>query len=271
MAKNDQVFMQCPTEDEGLPVSTFKIKEVIAFPLHYHSVLEWVYVYEGTMEIEVNHQKYHLFAGDFISIGSHHIHSFDSKKQQVKYRLIHMDLSAVRTFGLIPYFLTRTIKLKDDGSILNLLNKIDHHFVATNSETAIGLVSKGYELLEIITEQYEFTEDIDQKEIIKEQMFIKKMNAYVYEHFDQGLTLDQVSHAVGYSSHYFSRKFSDYMGMSFKRYLLILQVGRAKDILQTTEAKITTIAYDSGFKSMVSFNRAFKEIVGMTPSQFRSK
>ena len=37
------------------------------------------------------------------------------------------------------------------------------------------------------------------------------------------------------------------------------------------EYKIVAIGYEAGFKSKTSFNRAFKNLVGVTPSEYRKK
>lgn len=265
---SERIFRQHPHEAFDLPVSTFKIKECLEFPLHYHSALEWVYVYEGQLNIEVNHQAFELKQGDFMSIGSHHIHNFSSAGQKVTYRLIHMDVSNIQFYGDVPYLLAKTVLYDDDKPIHKVIEAIDHDFEGDSDETGIGLLRYGYELLEILVKRTA-TMAAPDEDIKKVRDFIAKVNAHIYEHYSEGLTLTQVSKAVGYSSHYLSRKFQDYMGMNFKKYLLMFQVSRAREALAHTDRKVSDVAFDCGFKSMVSFNRVFKEVTGMTPTEFR--
>jgi AraC-like DNA-binding protein len=59
--------------------------------------------------------------------------------------------------------------------------------------------------------------------------------------------------------------------MPFKDYLLQIRVGYACKILTEASQNISGIAYDSGFGNISNFNRQFKKIKGITPSQFQDQ
>ncbi|MDB5490506.1 MAG: bacterial regulatory helix-turn-helix s, AraC family protein [Micavibrio sp.] len=74
---------------------------------------------------------------------------------------------------------------------------------------------------------------------------------------------------VGVSESVISRVINRHFGKSLPQLLNELRVADAKRLLLETEASIKTVAEEVGFNSIASFNRAFKEIEGHSPGQFR--
>lgn len=93
---------------------------------------------------------------------------------------------------------------------------------------------------------------------------------YVRAHCHQPITLEQASAAAGYSSTYFSRKFSRTFGMSFPDFLLDARLLRAKRLLAATRLSIKQIALESGFSQSSYFSSCFRRREGMSPLEFRS-
>jgi AraC-like DNA-binding protein len=94
------------------------------------------------------------------------------------------------------------------------------------------------------------------------------------------MTYEKVYHEPGYARSDLARELgvaetvvSKIINLHFKRSLPQMlneyRVEDAKRLLQETDAEIGVIAKESGFNSVASFNRAFKEITGEAPSQFR--
>jgi AraC-like DNA-binding protein len=66
-----------------------------------------------------------------------------------------------------------------------------------------------------------------------------------------------------------SRIISAHFGKSFPQLLNEKRVGDAKRMLAETDTPIKVIAADAGFNSLASFNRVFRDMAGLTPSDFR--
>lgn len=94
---------------------------------------------------------------------------------------------------------------------------------------------------------------------------------YITNHAKEDLTLRQVASTLGYSYHHLSHIFSDYLGMSFPQFLNSTRINASLTQLRDTNNSITAIAYDHGYCSVRSYNRNFKEIMGLTPSQYRAR
>lgn len=99
-----------------------------------------------------------------------------------------------------------------------------------------------------------------------------KVNAacrYISENCDKDLTLDSIADQVGFSSCYFSRVFKQTIQCNFVEYLTLQRLKRAQNLLADSDAAITTIAMESGFKSISTFNRVFQKYKGCSPSEFK--
>lgn len=75
----------------------------------------------------------------------------------------------------------------------------------------------------------------------------------------------------GVSEAHFARSFKDAFGVPPHRYLLTRRIERAKALLRDTDLAITEIAFQTGWDSLGSFGRTFRDITGESPSALRSR
>ena len=92
---------------------------------------------------------------------------------------------------------------------------------------------------------------------------------FIELHQGEPLSLGRVAHAANISRHYFCKMFKKATGMNFIDYLSRVRVERSKTFLLNPNSRISEAAFASGFQSMTNFNRAFRRIVGRSPTQFR--
>lgn len=98
---------------------------------------------------------------------------------------------------------------------------------------------------------------------------ITKAKAIVKANLDDDLSLGRVAEAVNVSAGYFSELFHKIAGMTFTDYVARVRVEKVKSMLANPRLQITAIAYDTGFKSLSQFNRVFKRVCGVSPSDYR--
>ncbi len=95
---------------------------------------------------------------------------------------------------------------------------------------------------------------------------------YTLNHFDRNISLDQVSGIANMTPNAFCRYFKQRTNKTYINFLLDIRVGNACKLLtKKTDLSIAEISYTSGFNNLTNFNRKFKSIKGMTPSEFRKK
>lgn len=85
------------------------------------------------------------------------------------------------------------------------------------------------------------------------------------------VNLGVVAAHVGMSSAAFSRYFTEKIGIPFTGVLRILRIERALVELERMESTIESVACSNGYHSGPAFTRAFKDVVGETPSEYRRR
>mgnify|MGYP000311289398 CR=1 FL=1 len=84
-----------------------------------------------------------------------------------------------------------------------------------------------------------------------------------------GLSRKTLANDLGVNENTLSKVINWKFGKSFRELTNEYRIDEAKTLLINSKLPITTIAYDTGFKSITSFNRVFKEAVGKSASEFR--
>lgn len=85
------------------------------------------------------------------------------------------------------------------------------------------------------------------------------------------VSLGYVAREVGISKYRLSHRFTQVMGLSFREYLLMVRLERAKELLATGLASITEVAQAVGFSDLPRFDKLFKRYTHLTPSGYRSR
>lgn len=84
-------------------------------------------------------------------------------------------------------------------------------------------------------------------------------------------TIASLARIASMSPRTLQRQFLDTVGMSPLEWLTRQRIGLAKDLLETTDATLSTIATQTGLGSVESFRRHFKRLAGTAPSAYRAR
>jgi two-component system response regulator YesN len=86
---------------------------------------------------------------------------------------------------------------------------------------------------------------------------------------DLSLTVEAVADSVSLSSPSLNKLIREYLGMSTGEFIVKARIEKAKELLERTESKIEEIAGLTGYATARGFYKIFKEVTGMTPSEYR--
>ena len=100
---------------------------------------------------------------------------------------------------------------------------------------------------------------------------IEKAKDYLSENLQNPLDLNLVAKACACSPHYLSRLFAAETGMTLSLYLRKLRVFRACELLSSGRLNVSEASLEVGYQSLSHFARAFRGVIGVTPSQFTRK
>lgn len=73
------------------------------------------------------------------------------------------------------------------------------------------------------------------------------------------------------SEAHFARSFKEAFGIPPHRYLLTRRIERAKALLRDTDLSITEIAFQTGYGSLGTFGRTFRDVTGESPGELRAR
>jgi transcriptional regulator GlxA family with amidase domain len=83
--------------------------------------------------------------------------------------------------------------------------------------------------------------------------------------------VSRLASVSGVSEAHFARSFREAFGVPPHRYLLTRRIERAKALLRDTQLPITEIAFQTGWNSLGTFGRIFRDIAGQSPSELRAR
>jgi two-component system response regulator YesN len=99
----------------------------------------------------------------------------------------------------------------------------------------------------------------------------QQVEHYLLEHYNEELSLQTLSSRFNVNNVYLGRLFKEETGEYFSDYLNRIRLDEAKKLLQTTLYKASDIAAIVGFLDPNYFYRKFKQVNGMSPSEYRSQ
>lgn len=108
------------------------------------------------------------------------------------------------------------------------------------------------------------TDNGDCKELIDE------IEAYILNNYNSEITVLDLAKRYSINPDYLSAIFKHKTGKNIIKYLTEIRIKMACQLLRETQAKVSDIAFSSGYKDRQYFNRVFKKITGMTPIEYRN-
>jgi AraC family transcriptional regulator of adaptative response/methylated-DNA-[protein]-cysteine methyltransferase len=94
--------------------------------------------------------------------------------------------------------------------------------------------------------------------------------SYIQTHFKQQPNLDEVAEKIHLSPFHFQRLFTDWAGVSPKKFLQYTSIEYAKNILKNEQATLFDAAYQTGLSGTSRLHDLFIKIEGMTPGEFKN-
>lgn len=253
-------------------------------PWHWHEELEFDYVYKGSIVIETVNRIYTIRQGEgyFINtnvmntkrkadgstIAVEHAHLFHPILLTGHYRSIY------ETKYLNPILKNQLIEvliIKENTSsgrdFLKLLHTLTRLNKTENPEFQIrSLLSQAWlVLVQEIDQQRE--KDKFQTTSVHERT--KNVLSFIHKHYQEKITVDDISAAAGISAKECIRFFKNTFHMTPVDYVIHYRIEQAKRLLTETDELITIIAFMTGFNNSAYFSKIFKKYMKITPKEFR--
>ncbi|HHX12939.1 MAG TPA: helix-turn-helix transcriptional regulator, partial [Clostridiales bacterium] len=104
----------------------------------------------------------------------------------------------------------------------------------------------------------------------RSELRIELAKKYIEENYKENITLNDLAEHVELNPSYFSNLFKTEVGINFSDYLLEVRMQVARKLLKDPTKRIYEVGNLVGYEDAVSFGRAFKKKVGMSPKTYRN-
>lgn len=251
------------------------------YPPHWHTSFEIIMPTDNIYTVECCNHKIVLKEKDIILIWPGCIHTLYAPEEgrRIIFQAEPSILDGIKQMETLHSLLSPLILItpeehpKIHQRIHDLLLEIKEEYQKDALFSALSVYSKLLEILVLIgrdsteqTRRFDAT-DNKQQEYTEKFMYICE---YIGNHCTEDLTLDFIASFAGFSKFHFSRLFKQFTNVSFYKFLNQKRIAIAEKLLINLDNSITDVALNSGFSSMSSFIRMFKQIKGCTPTEFRS-
>lgn len=256
-----------------LPYSLW-LSSLNSFPMHIHHELEIIYAVKGDVEIKINNIIHKIKQGEVALIGSMVMHEICEGLPNRKFLVIEMGSAFLKESFLLIKKLDFSVKVfgsHNSPRIIECLNRIVKNHL--EADECSDIFATGY-LFELYGLFYKTLCNSGIKENPGSKSEIKNIeNAlkFVYEHYGEDITVEEVSNYCGYCKSGFCKAFKNAMGLTFHNYLNLCRIKNAEFLLSETDATLESIAENVGLKDAKTLCRIFKKTTGVTPRHFRLK
>lgn len=108
-------------------------------------------------------------------------------------------------------------------------------------------------------------------EVENENIYVSKAIEYIQNNYQNPVTVELLANFVGIHRSYLSTLFEQHLQLSPQQFLLKYRITKAKNMLINTDISIQQVAASIGYANQLSFSKAFKKVVGISPSFYRQK
>lgn len=249
--------------------------------LHQHQEIQISYIKKGEGSFIIGDHVGEFKEGDIFIIGENLPHVFNNDTSDEKVHMISLFFTKtsfgehffkLREFKTITsLFQASVLGIKIDGPSLELSSLLETMRFQSKLNRFISFL----QVLQIITREKLSTlsSDFHQKVYGEEEgKRMRDIFEFSLNNFDQNISLGQVSEIANMTPNAFCRYFKQRTNKTYVNFLLDIRIGHAcKLLVKKTDLNIAEISDQSGFNNLTNFNRKFKSIKGITPSEYRKK
>lgn len=246
-------------------------------PEHWHQGIELNYLIKGKdLRFALEGQTYHFNSGDIWLVNRRQVHSASGEAGEWKYEGLIIDDDFL--LSQYPSSINWNLNLLGQKSTKKqrAYNELVKEIVAlgrlcrkplTDARRFIVL-SHLMKIIVLLDQNFNNKEQIVQSpnlalgdEIIK----------YINEHFQEDIQVGDIAQKFNISHVTLNRQLKQTNNLSMGKYLKLVRLMHARELLLNTNKSIELVAYESGFSNTRVLNRNFKSWKYKTPTEYRNK
>ncbi len=239
-------------------------REGIDLAPHSHNCIQLVETVAGTLRVTVGEREYFVPEGYACWIPRGMVHTLTSYNRRISLRIFYFlsegdacgSGDAFTVHFVCPWATANFQFIAGYGPVINKDESGLHGFCLSffhtfrKEERQIELPLRGFDANTPPT--------------------LRKAMAFLHSHLAENVRVEQAAQAAGVSPRTLSRLFSE-AETTFSDYLCYQRIIRSLELMADNTMSLKEIAYDTGFSSPANFNRAFKQVMGIPPSEMRKR
>lgn len=244
------------------PLNFYHMERLSTWP-HLHKEIELIYVVKGSADCYANRQCFPISSGDVFIAFPNQIHYYLNSVPGEYYVFV---ASADAIWGLknllyshIP--VRNALYEQQNTPIAALFKEICEQQGEYMETMQAGLLNQ---LICRILDQLRL-----KPQIKSDDSTLHSILNYCTQEFTDDIKLENVAEALHLNKYHISHLLNQKLGIGFSAYINTLRVDKACEQLAESDKNITAISEEAGFGSIRSFNRAFAQIMHMTPLEYR--
>ncbi|HTV69413.1 MAG TPA: helix-turn-helix domain-containing protein [Rhizobiaceae bacterium] len=278
-----QFYQPGASSVEGLPLALqmFHNRPLVMLKPHWHAQVEVNFIVHGHVHYLMNDHELSLKAGEMCLFWGGLPHQMDDASDDAIYAGVHLPL--VHFFRLhLPADLRHRL-MTGATLITDATDRSDeHNFERWNRYARSGnpaMVEHAVNELLLRLERFRFepyrlTPGSNAGEVAghfdqQSSRNVGRMCDFIAENFLYEIDCVDIAAAAEIHPKYAMSIFKKSTGMTLNEYVNLLRLSYAQAMLMHRDAKVLTVAMESGFGSLSAFNKSFRKLAGMSPSVFR--
>lgn len=237
---------------------------------HFHDFFELYFLEAGERYHMIRDKLYLLKAGEFVLFPPRVMHhSYGADNVFFKRILLYFQPEQVSSRRMLEHFSGEALICSVDSSTRFGIHRMMETLFEEQENG--GLCSEEYMQTTLNLLLLTIMRKAQPVETIKEKNIMADVIQYLYDHYAEDITIENLSQAFYLSPYYLCRKFKETTGSTIIRYLNTTRILNAQRMMLETGKNFTQISKETGFSNLTHFNRVFKSVTGMTPSENRRR
>ena len=240
----------------------------LSYPIHRHDYFEIIYYSGSEGKCILNGEEYEIGENSIFFLTPEDFHRIETKDIKTAYSVnISFSKSMIDSHIGEKFSLSAKVVSNPSEFIKEIIKKLEFIFKNEDEFTK----NESYHLLNALLIEIIKAGQTAGKSANYMHPVIGKATTYVLSYPEKNFTLAEIADFCHISPAYFSHIFHTETGKPFKKWVNQIKIENACRLLENSELSVLEISLECGFHSISHFGKIFKNIVGVTPREYRSK